>query len=388
MSDAIPARIIERLAENLRTRGRSMLAQQSSRPVEEYLDPALHALELRRLFHELPIVVAHSSQLPRPGDFITHDRLGVPLIVARTASGQVAAFRNICSHRAATVESAGCGHRKTFNCPYHNWSFGLDGALLHVPDEDSFDLGDRSGHGLRRIAAAERHGLVFVRVADGPPIDLEAFLGDLGAEFDALRVADHAFFSDRATPLACNWKVMLEGSLETYHIGFLHRDRIGGQFAPMHCRFDDYAPHQLHTMPKRNLLERLERGGDPRRSVLPTYCIFPNTMLTLPHDHMMLTQVFPLDVDRCVFYNSLLTLDAPAGEDAKAYWSRALRLTEGVNDEDFVVLEGIQRSHAAMAGEHVIHGRYELGITRFHAARERVLAGTLAAPWGRRRDDD
>jgi phenylpropionate dioxygenase-like ring-hydroxylating dioxygenase large terminal subunit len=195
-------------------------------------------------------------------------------------------------------------------------------------------------------------------------------------------VADHAFFSSRDTPLQCNWKVMLEGSLETYHFNFLHAATAGKQFAAMACIFDDFAPHQRHVMPKRNLLERLEQGADPRRSILPNYFIFPNTVLTLPHDHMMLTQVFPRSVGKCSFHNALLTLEAPANEESAEYWRRALALTESVNDEDFAVLEGIERSYAHSQHEHVIHGRYELGITRFHEARERIVAGTFQASWG------
>jgi hypothetical protein len=171
--------------------------------------------------------------------------------------------------------------------------------------------------------------------------------------------------------------------LETYHIGFLHAAKLGKQFSPMACTFDNFAPHQRHVMPKRNLLERIEQGGDARRSILPTYCIFPNTMLTMPHDHMTLTQVFPVGVDTCVFYNSLLTLEPPATVEAKDYWNKALTLTEGVNNEDFVVLEGIQKSHQASPNESLIHGRYELGITRFNIAREQFLAGAFPGVMGK-----
>jgi phenylpropionate dioxygenase-like ring-hydroxylating dioxygenase large terminal subunit len=385
MAVELPAGLVDRLAANLRNQSKDVISAVHSRPVRDYLDPDLYARELQKLYHELPIVVAHSSQLAQAGDFITHDRLGVPLIIARTRSGAVAAFRNICRHRAAMVEGAACGHRSSFNCPYHNWSYGLDGALLHIPDAASFDADEVRGRGLRPVAVAEKHGLIFVRITAGPPIDLDAFLGDIGPELELMRVADHRHFSHRQTPLACNWKVMLEGSLETYHFNFLHAASAGKQFAAMACTFDSYAPHQRHVMPKRNLLERIERGEDPRRSILPTYCIFPNTMLTLPHDHMMLTQIFPVSVDRCVFNNALLTRGSADAAAEQEYWNKALALTESVNDEDFVVLEGIQKSHLQSQDERVIHGRYELGITRFHEASDQLLAGAWSGVFGRYR---
>ncbi len=383
MAASLPAGIVERLSANLRSRTKDVLKEVHSRPISNYVDKALYLREVDRLFRHLPIVVAHSSQLRNPGDFVTHEKLGIPIIVARTQSGAVAAFRNICRHRASTVESAACGSRRSFICPYHNWTYGLDGSLIHVPDAASFEGQDMSQLGLRRVAVAEKYGLVFVRIADGPPIDLDAFLGDIGTELAMMRVADHHFFSDRNTRLECNWKVMLEGSLETYHFNFLHAKTAGKQFAAMACTFDSFAPHQRHVMPNRNLLERLAEGAEPRSSILPTYCIFPNTMLTLPHDHMMLTQVFPVSVGRCVFYNSLLTLETPGDAESADRWQKALTLTESVNDEDFAVLEGIQRSHLHSPDERVIHGQYELGLTRFHEYCDRILAGSFHEPFGR-----
>ena len=99
----------------------------------------------------------------------------------------------------------------------------------------------------------------------------------------------------------------------------------------------------------------------------------------------MLTQVFPAGVGHCVFHNALLTRGAADAAEAQDYWNKALALTESVNDEDFGVLEGIQKSHLQSQDERVIHGRYELGITRFHEASDQLLAGTWSGPFGKYR---
>ncbi|MFA5631566.1 MAG: aromatic ring-hydroxylating dioxygenase subunit alpha [Porticoccaceae bacterium] len=387
MTSILPEGIQERLLANLRSRTKSTSEQIQRRQVSDYTNTARYEAEVSSLFERLPIVVAHSSQLAKPGDFVRYDRLGVPLIISRTEKGDVAAFRNICSHRGATVENHSSGNRHNFLCPYHHWTFGLDGTLKHVPDETSFDSEEFRQLGLRPVAVAEKYGLIFVRLSDGPAIDVDAFLGDMAPELESLKLDQHQFFADRDTHLKCNWKVMMEGSLEVYHFKFLHAKSAASQFLPMTAIFDNYFPHQRHAMPRRDFPERMEQGNDPRRAVLPNYYIFPNTVLTLPHDHMTLTQVYPAGIGDCVFYNSLLTLDKPDEKKNRAYWQRALDYTQAVNQEDFEAVESIQRSYAYMdGGESVIHGKFELGITRFHDACDKIISG-YEGSFGRRELD-
>lgn len=365
--------MLQRLAENIRSNDKSLGHSDGIRRVSEYTDPARYKLEVDRLFSRLPIVVAHRSQLPNPGDFITHDLLGKPLLIARDQSGQVNAFINLCRHRSAIVETKSCGNKKMFQCPYHAWTYNLDGSLADVPERGSFDM-DLTGRGLRSVACAEKHGLIFVSL-ESPTIDLDAFLGDFGAELDLFRTADHKFFSGRETPLKCNWKLMMEGSLEVYHFKFLHSESAGGAFLPMNMIHDMFDPHQRHVMARKKFLKDLDGDTPKRANMLPNYFIYPNTVLTFPHDHVTLTQVFPTGPNTCVFYNSLLTLDGDDSEETQAHWTRSLEYTERVNGEDFDVLEGIQRGYEQAPDDMVIHGRFEQGLISFHENTDRILAG-------------
>lgn len=370
--------VVQRLTANMREQKKDVGDAVVARRVAEYTDPVRYRNEVEALFHALPIVVAHSSQLPGPGDFITHESLGKPLIVTRDQTGLVRAFLNVCRHRSAVVETAARGNRSSFICPYHHWRYGLDGTLANIPDQRSFTGVNTAELGLHPVKAAEKHGLIFVRLSDGPPIDIDEYLGDVGVELDRLHLSAHRFYHERLTPLQCNWKVMMEGSLETYHFNFLHAATAGGHFASMFNTHDNFGVHQRFVMAARRLLEHVEQGRDVRQSILPNYYIFPNTVLTFPHDHMTLTQVFPKNVRNCVFYNSLLTLPTATGPRTDDYWERALTLTESVNNEDFAIVQGIQKNYDLAPDEHVIHGRYEHGISYFHAACERVLTAWRA----------
>ncbi|MET0659951.1 MAG: aromatic ring-hydroxylating dioxygenase subunit alpha, partial [Steroidobacteraceae bacterium] len=372
------AGITERLVLHQRHRTKDMGPAVHSRPVRDYTDPARYAREVQALFRELPIVLAHSSQIPNPGDFLTDDRLGVPILIARTEGGSVAAHLNVCPHRSAIVEREPCGHRSHFTCPYHSWMYALDGRLLRMTDGGAFEGLEPPPSGLTPVAVAEKYGLIFVRVAPGPPLDIEAFLGPMAQELEALDIGGHRYFATKQTQLTCNWKVMQEGSLETYHFNGVHTQSIARQYNGMANIFDAYGAHQRFVVPRRKLLERHEQGADTRDQVLPTYFIFPNTALTAPHDHTMLVQVFPRDLRTCLFENALL-IRSGASEKEAGYWQRALDLTQGVNAEDFVVVESIQKAYDTAPLERVIHGRNEQGITAFHAVIDRELARHDAA---------
>jgi phenylpropionate dioxygenase-like ring-hydroxylating dioxygenase large terminal subunit len=271
------------------------------------------------------------------------------------------------------VETASRGHRTRFVCPYHGWTYGLDGELLRMTDEDAFAGLAEPPTGLRPVAVVEKYGLIFVRIAAGPQIDIDAFLGPMAQELEALNLAQLRYFATKQTALRCNWKLMQEGSLETYHFNTVHAQSIALQFNGMAHIFDLFGDHQRFVVPRRKLMERYENGAATRDQMLPTYFIFPNTALTVPHDHLMLVQVFPRDIRTCLFENALLTR-SDSGERDPGHWQRALDLTQGVNSEDFAVVESIQRAYDVAPPERVIHGRYEQGLTAFNAAIDRALA--------------
>ena len=151
-------------------------------------------LERDRLFRERPIFMGLSTRLPKPGDYLTEDVAGMPVLMTRGADGEVRAFANICRHRGAPV-AQGCGNARAFVCPYHGWTYDSAGKLLGTTDKVGFAGIDLASHGLVRLPAAERHGLMFVRpkpigAGESGAIDIDADLGALVPDLAALRAGD------------------------------------------------------------------------------------------------------------------------------------------------------------------------------------------------------
>jgi len=134
---------LERLLGLLRTNTRDDAPGLSHAPVREYFDSSRYDKEVGLLFRRYPIVVAFSGQLREPGDFVTHNDSGQPILVARGPDGVLRAFLNVCRHRSAAVEGKVCGAgKRAFVCPYHGWSYDLTGRLLGITDGAAFGDGE------------------------------------------------------------------------------------------------------------------------------------------------------------------------------------------------------------------------------------------------------
>jgi phenylpropionate dioxygenase-like ring-hydroxylating dioxygenase large terminal subunit len=196
-----------------------------------YTDPAVFDLESRRIFGRSWLYVGHESEVPSPGDWVLA-RLGpAEVILVRQDDGTLALLRNQCAHRGACVVSEPRGHGRHFRCPYHAWTYRLDGALAGVPMVSGYAAGGRDGRGLARVPrVASYRGFVFGSHATTGP-DLPAFLGALASALDnlvdrapagtvtqvggRLRMAYHG-----------NWKLFMENATDLVHPGFVHASSV------------------------------------------------------------------------------------------------------------------------------------------------------------------
>ena len=174
-------------------------------PAATYTDAAAFETERREIFGRAPQLLCMSRDLPEAGDYLTHDLLGVPIVAIRGRDGRARTFVNACTHRAARLVEDRGNLGTGAVCPYHAWRFDLEGKLAAVNAQATFGPVDRNLHGLRELPSVERHGFLFASL--GPEPDLDAHLGDLGAQL--------AFFElDRCEPVArgrfevrANWKL-------------------------------------------------------------------------------------------------------------------------------------------------------------------------------------
>jgi len=136
--------LVRRSLAHVATRNTDRDPKPTTVAVQTYLDERRYAREREVLFRRSPVAVAHVSQLVSPGDFVTHDGTGIPLLVVRGDDGSLSAFINVCRHRGNCVEKSPCGRdKKAFVCGYHAWTYGRDGRLKAIPSENGFEGVDR-----------------------------------------------------------------------------------------------------------------------------------------------------------------------------------------------------------------------------------------------------
>nr|WP_240894843.1 aromatic ring-hydroxylating dioxygenase subunit alpha [Kineococcus siccus] len=192
-----------------------------------YTDPALYQEELQKIWYRTWVWVAHESQLRKAGDFVTSHVADQPVIVSRDRKGNLNVLVNRCRHRGASVCETPRGNGNGFTCPYHAWSYGLDGKLRGIPYPEGYeDVTDKKDLPLQRLQVASYHGMVFASFnADVEP--LEEFLGGArlwidrfmkqGAGFPVMIQGEHRF------RFQGNWKIQLENTTDGYHFPIVHR---------------------------------------------------------------------------------------------------------------------------------------------------------------------
>lgn len=368
--------LARQLREYVATRTTALAPGIVRNPIASYSDPARARLERERLFLRLPIFMGMSCRLPAPGDFLTEEVAGVPVLLARAPDGTLGAYANICRHRGAPV-AEGCGHARAFVCPYHGWTYGLDGTLAGIPDAASFEGVDRATHGLRALPVAERHGMMFVRLApEGGAIDVDAHLAGLGEEFGAYGFGGYHFFAAETMTPAINWKFGVDTFLESYHLPALHRNTVAPLIRGNVAACDAFGDHGRVTMvrPGAEAWNSMpEADWDVLTHVLPIYRLFPNGIVVFQSDHLETWRILPGDVpDRCSVEFALYAPEAPATDKARAYWQKNYDLAiRTVKTEDFALGERMQRGFMSGLQAEVIYGRNEPGLINFH---ERLAA--------------
>jgi glycine betaine catabolism A len=200
---------------------RNQLEPVMTLPGRYYYDPDIFAQEQQRIFSESWVCVGRTEMLPGPGHFFLAE-VGVEnVVVSRAADGTLKAMLNVCRHRGARVCTAEQGQARTFQCRYHAWSYGLDGALLKAPNMTEDPDFDRTAHGLLPVALTEWEGMIWLNLADQPG----SFAEQLGTYFeryrryriDTLTVGETIKYEVKA-----NWKLLIENFNECCHCGPAH----------------------------------------------------------------------------------------------------------------------------------------------------------------------
>ncbi len=360
-----------------------MWAAPQSVPVDVYTSAEKLGRERAVLFRKYPQMVGFSCQLPGPGDYLTDDGGGVPILLTRNRDGALNGFLNVCRHRGARL-AAGRGQAasRRFVCPYHAWTYNLDGKLIGVPHGDAFPGLDKSCNGLVRLPVEEKYGMIWVTPsANGAAVsDLDSHLAGLGPELGHYRFDDYHHYENRELIQDFNWKIVIDTFLEPYHFGFLHKNTVGPIFIPNLCLFEPFGLNLRETLPRRSITrmrELPERDWDLIFHSALVYVLFPNVVLIMQADHAEVWRVYPVRdrVDQCRISLDFYIPEPAETASSRRHWDRNMDLTvRTVAEEDFPTSEGIQSGFASGAQDHIRFGRNEPALIHYEASIEKALA--------------
>ncbi|MGE0830984.1 MAG: aromatic ring-hydroxylating dioxygenase subunit alpha, partial [Hyphomonadaceae bacterium] len=314
-----------------------------------YADPALVPLEHERIFERAPIMAAHSSQIPNPGDYLTLQLNKSSVLLTRTADGSPRAFLNICRHRGAKLVKEQTGSRRLFTCPYHGWSYSNDGALRAITFPDTFGATPCAERNLVQLPVEERHGFVWIVENPDAKIDVAAHL-EPGMD---QALAEYGFdkwfcYKEHVFEFPQNWKVMMDGLIDGYHVHFLHGATIMPYFYPNIMAIEVLGPHALWGAPRRAIDKILHET--PGHSSLDTYAILgnlflPNTVMVLHPHHIEYWTVYQNgdDPKSCRLHLRYLTPQKDYDEKGHARLEKNWKIAvDAIVNEDIPVGDSIQ----------------------------------------------
>lgn len=331
-------------------------------PVENYHSQERFDAEIA-LLRSLPIPFCPSVALPEKGSYIARKSAGTPLVVARGKDGKVRAFINACRHRGMQVAS-GSGRAQAFVCPYHAWSYGLDGSLKAIPGEEGFPGLATEDHGLVEVSAMEKGGLVYVmQKGEISPEMLENSRDYFSPGQQLFKQSDN---TDQA-----NWKLLTETLLEGYHIKSLHKKSFYPYGLDNVNLVETYGANARVTFPFRRIEKLRDVPADKRRAsgmLTSVYHLFPNASVSVLSKHSNLTIMEPLSPSSTQMVIYLVTPDQTVEnpiplEDVER---DAQFVNESGQDEDREAACLIQQTVTAEANSHLTFGYFEKAIVNFH----------------------
>ena len=333
-------------------------ADRLSLPGWIYHDAEFFEHERRALFRSAWQPVCHLSDIPRPGDFHTLEFLGESVVVLRAEQGAVRAFHNVCRHRAARLLDGPAGHcGRRITCPYHAWTYALDGRLVAVPQRDSFPGLDMAQHGLKSLEHEVYMGFVFVRFAPGLP-SVREMAAPYEHELSAYRLEELVPLGRVSLrPRPVNWKNVADNFSDGLHINVAHPGltRLFGRGYGIEARpWIDKMWGVLRDTPSSNWSERMYQrllppieGLPPERQRLWTYFkLWPNVAFDIYPDQIDFFQMLPVSPTETMI-REVAYVHPDARPEMRAARYLNWRINRRVSLEDKALIERVQAGMAS-----------------------------------------
>jgi nitrite reductase/ring-hydroxylating ferredoxin subunit len=308
-------------------------------PVSEYVDPARFEKEKQRIFFGEPVIVAPSVALPKPKTYRRITLLDVPLLLTRDGEGVVRIFLNVCTHRGTvlcTNDEVGAGGRIV--CPYHAWSFALDGQLAGVPRQAIFENLDKQKFGLRQLPSVEAGGLIWVGLDRNKPVDFEPVTGLIADELQTFRLDAMHSYRTAEYDVQANWKLVMDTMLDTYHVMRLHKNTLAKFFVDSPSITERVGRH-LRSAGSRANFDRDALTNDLSRvrdMAVFTYNLFPNGIIVLSPNYISLGVLRPVSYNRTIVDYYMLSDGPPDGSVEEGRLERSFDIMhKAFGEEDF-----------------------------------------------------
>ncbi|MFK7976894.1 MAG: aromatic ring-hydroxylating dioxygenase subunit alpha [Halioglobus sp.] len=373
-----PTALIQTLAARTEGTAPGPEAMTAKIPVTRYTSSRHLENERSTLFQARPIIIGHQTQIPEPGDTLAYDWLGLPLVTMRDKTGAIGTFMNVCRHRGMRlVQNEGFQQLKSLVCPYHNWTYGLDGELRNIPRDESFENLDAGQHNLVAIQTVVRNGLIWIQLEGS--LNIDQHLAGLGEDLETFDMSALHFSQQHVRTIDCNWKLVQDAFLDGYHVTRLHKNTVGPFFPDAVAESDNLGDHIRSAVARNEITEAISQPAETlnlRRVATFSYTVFPNAVLIFHPEYTSIISLFPLSPDKTIFAHTMLTPAPPKSDEERDHFLRSFELIDGgvFQAEDIFVSEGAQRGMKSGANTHLTFGGLEESAVRFHKIIERELA--------------
>jgi Rieske 2Fe-2S family protein len=332
--------------------GETFSSNATTLPRRFFVSPELFAEEQEKIFAHQWILVGRTQDLAAPGDFFLAEISGESIIIARDKGGEIRGFYNVCRHRGSRLCEERTGHLSAIQCPYHAWTYSLDGRLIGAPDMDvSFD---KTAYSLASVNLGVWEGFIFINLA-ASPISLEKWFAPLVGKFAEWNLPELRRANRIDYDINANWKLMFQNYSECYHCSGVHPELT--KLSP-----SDSAENDLCQGPFLGGFMTVDAGRSLTKSgnacAMPIadrgsnrvfyYSIFPNMLLSLHPDYVMLHTLRPQSPGRTsISCEWFFTPKAFEREDFNP--NDAVEFWDMVNRQDWHVCELSQQGISSRA---------------------------------------
>ena len=340
-------------------------------PAAAYTSREFYDAELTHIHRRRWFLAGRLDELGAPGDYRAIETVVGPVLLVRDLNGEARAFAKCCRHRGSLL-LAGSGNRRTIVCPYHGWAYRLDGSLAAAPDMEKTPDFDPGAHGLVPLRVEVIAGFMFL-AADAATPPLMPSLGNFPAVFASHRLDEMVCTWRQEIDAACNWKLLVENAMESYHTGYIHAGTVGAQTSIDVETTGDWACIQVLSNASIAVLDEAP-PFPPIAGLSPaagsgTYftMLFPGTQFAVAQDSLWWLSMRPMAPDRCMLslggcFPRSTAARPDFAEKSALYHDRWRRVAE----EDVAMLETQQRGLGSLLHRPGPFSWREAAVRRIH----------------------